>query len=191
MKQCLECQTTKAKTWKGQYCARCSSRRYRALHPNYQKDYDKRRGNGSVRRAYAKQWRQNNPEKSRKHRRDSRLRDAETTKKRDAHFHRTPESRFSNAKLRAKKRDLIWNITFDEFKTLIQQPCHYCQNKLGKAVEVGVGLDRIDNNRGYELTNVVSCCWPCNILHSNILTADETMQVVKFILTLRGLSQSS
>ena len=50
-------------------------------------------------------------------------------------------------------------LTFEEFKSFWQLPCHYC----GAEIET-IGLDRIDNSLGYKLDNVIPCCLRCNIL---------------------------
>lgn len=50
-----------------------------------------------------------------------------------------------------------WLLTFDEWCRLTSMPCFYC----GKSAK-RCGLDRSDNNQNYHISNVVSCCWPCN-----------------------------
>lgn len=63
-------------------------------------------------------------------------------------------------KYRAKKKDLEFDISFDDFSTLSLQPCYYCKQKATN----GHGLDRINNNFNYTKTNVVSCCSECNYM---------------------------
>jgi len=53
------------------------------------------------------------------------------------------------------------NITFEVYSDLVQDKCFYCgflQNQQNKVN----GIDRVDNNKGYVLDNVVTACWPCN-----------------------------
>lgn len=57
----------------------------------------------------------------------------------------------------AKKRGYEFALTLEDIKEYWKQPCYYC----GSPVET-VGLDRVDNTRGYFKDNVVSCCWDCN-----------------------------
>lgn len=65
----------------------------------------------------------------------------------------TCEWSFSIYKARAKRRDISFNLTLEEFSTFWQQPCYYC------ACEIkSIGIDRVDNSIGYELNNCVSCC---------------------------------
>lgn len=70
----------------------------------------------------------------------------------------------------AKKRNHDFLLTDDEFYKLVKMNCHYCGCEpksiyRGKEIfgeYVYNGLDRIDNNKGYALDNVVPCCRECN-----------------------------
>lgn len=64
----------------------------------------------------------------------------------------------------ARKRGYDWNLSVDEFTDLTSQDCHYCgyPPDYGKNTFRYNGLDRLDNNKGYNLDNVVPCCWICN-----------------------------
>ncbi len=80
-----------------------------------------------------------------------------------------------NATLRSYKRDakyrnLTWLLTEQEFDRLTGSNCYYCgefpSNRHTSDYRSGDfiynGIDRIDNNRGYESDNVVPCCFRCN-----------------------------
>ena len=82
---------------------------------------------------------------------------------------RTPAGRHYKGVCMAKSRGYEWTISFEEFKILNSQFCYYCDGILPKA---GHGLDRVDNNRGYTLNNVVPCCTMCNRMKSS-LTMEE------------------
>ena len=86
-------------------------------------------------------------------------------------------------KKHAKERNLDYNLSYEFFKKLIQQNCHYCgiepnqvyQLKNPKTGEIrsGIpilynGIDRIDSSQGYFKDNVVSCCKTCNRAKSNL-----------------------
>jgi hypothetical protein len=74
------------------------------------------------------------------------------------HYRRTtPIRAFSIHTQKALERGLVWNLSFQEFMNLYGQPCVYCGQ-----VPDRIGLDRIDNAKGYESANVVPCCWICN-----------------------------
>ena len=72
-------------------------------------------------------------------------------------YRQTPESKYTMYIGSAKKRKLLFALTFEQFMTFWQKPCHYCHDP----VET-IGLDRVDNSKGYTLDNTVSCCTPCN-----------------------------
>jgi hypothetical protein len=72
----------------------------------------------------------------------------------------------------ASRRSIKWNISEEAWVTISQQDCFYCGAKPSNMItEYGYpynGLDRIDSNGIYELTNVVSCCKICNRSKSDI-----------------------
>lgn len=80
-----------------------------------------------------------------------------------------------NYRNNAKKRGLIWDI--DEFQIihLTQQRCHYCgiepnMRQYGNQINgdyIYNGMDRVDNDIGYTLDNVVPCCKQCNKMKSD------------------------
>lgn len=58
----------------------------------------------------------------------------------------------------AKKRGYAFTISKTQFMKLTRLPCFYCGDTRRSS-----GLDRVDNLRGYEPSNVVPCCTPCNM----------------------------
>ncbi len=61
----------------------------------------------------------------------------------------------------AQKRGINFALPKTRFNELILQPCFYCSHK--KEGEVN-GIDRLNNNEGYQEDNVVPCCETCNIM---------------------------
>jgi hypothetical protein len=62
--------------------------------------------------------------------------------------------------------------------------CHYCHlpedaiPDIRATTQVGhplkrLGLDRIDNDRGYTVDNIVLCCFPCNKAKGNVFSEEE------------------
>jgi hypothetical protein len=70
----------------------------------------------------------------------------------------------------AEKRNLFFELSFDQFISLTQQNCHYCDIEPFTISYSGRsngdytynGVDRKDNSKGYTLKNCVPCCSPCN-----------------------------
>jgi hypothetical protein len=70
---------------------------------------------------------------------------------------KTPSSKYSNYRSIAKRRNIDFNITKEEFIALWNKPCSYCGSEI-----VGIGVDRVDNTIGYQVDNIVPCCSWCN-----------------------------
>lgn len=65
--------------------------------------------------------------------------------------------RWNENRQNAKRRNIKWELTKEEFKTFWQKPCYYCGDKIAT-----IRLDRIDSTKGYTMGNLVSCCKKCN-----------------------------
>jgi len=75
----------------------------------------------------------------------------------------------------AKDRGLSFDLTSDQFRRLTSQICHYCGtspthtvNSIGNSNEDHStykynGIDRVDNDIGYQESNCVTCCKTCNV----------------------------
>lgn len=96
---------------------------------------------------------------------------------------RTINSRWAYTKYSAFSRELRFDISKKKYKSLIEQGCHYCKKDL--TVEVGIGLDRINNKFGYSLKNVLPCCGVCNKIRNKHLTVEEMEVVIKSLLRFR------
>jgi hypothetical protein len=72
----------------------------------------------------------------------------------------------------ALKRNYSFNLSKEEFKLLTNNNCYYCgcaPNQIITDIDLYGdytynGIDRLDNNIGYEINNCVSCCKICNIM---------------------------
>ena len=91
--------------------------------------------------------------------------------------------RFEMGKRTTKSKNRSWTITFDDWKRIIEQGCHYCSCSLMNIR--GWSLDRIDNTRGYDIDNILPCCGWCDRLRSDVLTVEETKIAVRAILDYR------
>ena len=76
----------------------------------------------------------------------------------------------------ARQRDIEWNLSEKEFKSLIKQNCYYCNEEPSRHQSVSYrddyelvnGIDRIDSNKGYSIDNCVPCCNTCNLMKNTL-----------------------
>jgi len=81
----------------------------------------------------------------------------------------------------AKERGLEYNLTDKQFAGITQQDCFYCGAKPNNTskysnnnngIYIYNGIDRIDNNKGYIIDNIVPCCTRCNYAKKNFTLED-------------------
>ena len=86
---------------------------------------------------------------------------------------------------RYKGHGQVWALSTEQAEALLVSECHYCgappSNTAKRRTSNGEfmynGIDRIDNTRGYEPDNVVSCCRRCNVA-KNDMSYDEFLDWV-------------
>jgi len=103
--------------------------------------------------------------------------------KKDTAFRRVIEQ----YKRGAKDRDLCWELTDEQFRTLTLSPCHYTGLLPSTVKEVASGeqyiyngIDRIDSGLGYTLDNCVPCCRDVNFMKKN-MTYERFIKLCKAI----------
>ena len=82
---------------------------------------------------------------------------------------------FSYYRRNAKKKDIDFNLSFNQLITLTSSNCYYCgadpsniqKSRNNSGDYIYNGLDRLNNNKGYLLNNVVPCCKICNVAKNN------------------------
>jgi 5-methylcytosine-specific restriction endonuclease McrA len=69
----------------------------------------------------------------------------------------------------ARSRGIVWELTGTEFDLITAGNCAYCglpPSNVNRSSHNGTfvytGIDRVDNARGYVISNVVPCCQVCN-----------------------------
>jgi len=145
--------------------------------------------NDLERKEYHKKWRKENKDKlltyKAKYREENRdkINEYQNNKNRDI------KRRYDNGKQRAKTRNLDFDLSISEFENIVSMPCYYCNNLLGTKTIVGIGLDRCNNNKGYTIDNVVSCCKFCNEIKSDKLSKEEALAVIGLIIKIRNLKE--
>jgi len=66
---------------------------------------------------------------------------------------------FSEYRHAAHRRGLDFHVTLEQFDNMVRAPCYYCGRN-----DYVMGLDRVDNDNGYNEHNCVACCSMCNSL---------------------------
>lgn len=77
---------------------------------------------------------------------------------------------YRDYRVKAKKRNIEFGISYDAFKSIIDRDCSYCGIPPSNIKRIkkldGVyrynGIDRVNNNLGYEESNCVPSCYVCN-----------------------------
>lgn len=93
-------------------------------------------------------------------------------RKNQKRFITSPKGIYFRLKNQAREHRRDFNINFQDYLTwLNHQPkvCHYCGNILIPHGHNGdcQTVDRVDNNKGYELANMVLACVSCNTKKGN------------------------
>ena len=113
------------------------------------------------------------------------LQNPDISRKSGKKYSRTPKGRYKFMKNTAAKRKLNVSLTLEEFTSLIEKLCHYCNDEMNTPSVMGIGIDRIDNEKGYEIDNVLPCCTACNVIKSDYLTVEETKIAIDAVLKFR------
>lgn len=97
---------------------------------------------------------------------------------------------FSVYKENAKKREYGFSLSKSEFISFLYSTCYYCgvapSNFMKKVKITGTeihyfnGIDRVNNDKGYDADNCVSCCKLCNHAKNN-LSKEEFISLAKKI----------
>jgi len=95
---------------------------------------------------------------------------------RQKELQKTPKGIYGNYKTNARVRFILWDLTPTQFAEFWRKPCFYCGDSIAT-----IGLDRIDNEEGYNIENVVPCCTKCNKMKSTMNGDDFIEQCRKII----------
>lgn len=104
-----------------------------------------------------------------------RLAHVEEIKKWAKEYGKRPEKIFKVYQYAARRRGISFLLTYEQFLTFWQKPCFYGGHRIGT-----IGLDRINNDVGYEMTNVVPCCKVCNYMKAD-MSQDEFREHIRSI----------
>jgi hypothetical protein len=94
-----------------------------------------------------------------------------------------PRRRWQKLTFKCRHENRELDLTQEKCEELWKDGCFYCNKTLQD--ETGCSLDRIDNNVGYTITNVVPCCGNCNKMRNNILSHEEMKIAMTAVLNYR------
>lgn len=158
----------------------------------YRKEYSRKHKESEL--AYARRYSQYFPEKVKKsqekyrknHKRRIKIsqkeyRQTHFEEKREYHkdYAQTPRGRFKYYKSGAKRRNLEWALTYEQFMSFWQKKCGYCGEKIKT-----IGLDRTRNDEGYLVDNVEPCCTMCNRMKLDHSSEKFVLHCLKIINNL-------
>jgi hypothetical protein len=104
-----------------------------------------------------KNWRDRNPEKM-----------EEANRKRRESL----EAHYKIYQRSARLKKLKFEFSEEEFKTLVTEPCYYCNIIDNKSSSIAFnGIDRMNQQGGYIKSNGVSCCAMCNWMKGSLDSA--------------------
>jgi hypothetical protein len=89
----------------------------------------------------------------------------------------------SSYKCRDKRKGYEFKMSFDDLYDIVHKPCVYCGDNRN------IGCDRLDNNRGHSLDNVVPCCYTCNVMKSDIWSYEEMREIGKVVNLIKMKKQ--
>lgn len=93
-------------------------------------------------------------------------------------YSKLPINKFKYLQRRAKKKGHEFNISFDEFMSLSNKPCHYCNEPINS-----IQTNRRDKDIGYVIDNLVSCCQTCSLMKGK--TTEK-----EFILSCKKIAEN-
>ena len=82
-------------------------------------------------------------------------------------------------------RGIPFNLTLEEANEILCGKCHYC----GK--EHCLGIDRVDNSKGYDTKNCVPCCGCCNKMKMDLELSFFLDQIKRIYNNLETIKSST
>ena len=76
-----------------------------------------------------------------------------------------PKRAYGVHKRRCKHDNIDNNISLEQFEILVKQPCYYCDKLHNEYLN---GIDRTNNDKGYDIDNCVPCCQQCNYMKNTL-----------------------
>lgn len=98
---------------------------------------------------------------------------------------KTIRVKYQHFRKAAIDRGIQFNLTLEEANKILCGKCHYC----GK--ENCLGIDRVDNSKGYDIKNCVPCCGCCNKMKMDLELSFFLNQIEKIYNNLEAIKSST
>lgn len=85
----------------------------------------------------------------------------------------TLQDRYNNARWQAKRRNISFTLTYNQWYDIISKPCSYGSFMAG----IRIGIDRKNNNEGYTPENSVSCCARHNSIKGEVFNYEQFKEI--------------
>lgn len=93
--------------------------------------------------------------------------------------------KYQHLRKAAIDRGISFDLTLEEANEILCKKCHYC----GK--ERCLGIDRVDNSKGYSIENCVPCCGCCNKMKMDLELSFFLDQIEKIYNNLKAIKSST
>lgn len=93
--------------------------------------------------------------------------------------------KFTHFRSNAKGRNIPFELTREQVLKLCESPCFYCKK------ERCLGIDRIDNSKGYTNENCIPCCGCCNRMKMDLEFNFFLSQIEKIYNNLQNIKSST
>ncbi len=93
----------------------------------------------------------------------------------------TPMRRLNVYRCGARRRKIEFELTLKDIEENWNKTCSYCGDMIN-----GVGIDRIENTKGYTKDNIQNCCYLCNVA-KNTLSHKEFIELITKIYKKQNL----
>jgi hypothetical protein len=92
-----------------------------------------------------------------------------------------PRLRFYKMEKRCQQNGMIFELTLENYENnFYKKPCKYCGQE-------AKGVDRVDNNKGYLIGNMVPCCWVCNKMKIDHSKEDFIAQCKRIVMNYKEI----
>jgi len=156
-------------------------KKWRQENPEKCKEYFKKYNSSKKGKEYRKKWEKENTEKRRGYNKKSYYKNGGYNSWMRDWRKNTLKGTYTTYKSNSKRINRPFKLSLKDFKKFWGKPCFYCGDEIKT-----IGIDRIDNKKGYIQGNLRSCCHICNSMKSS-LTQKQFYEQIKKISSLHHL----